>query len=434
MNKMVTRKGAAGLLLAVIMMAALLTGVFTPTKNALAVEDYRTWRQADERWANYPLGMYNMASVGCYVTSIAMVAAASGAKDTTEFNPGVFNQSLNAIGAFNQWGGLARWSSVNAVIPEVAINSAEISFSGTTREEKTAEMLDKLRQGLYVICNVGTHWVYIDRIVDGIVYMADPAKEETDMFSAYNEYSINRYQTLTGKNPYGWQYSYIDFNKEYNDMMMPSVGIAMPETTVTSTETTTSETTTTTTTTTTSETTTTTTTTTYTTTTTTTTTTTSTTSTTLTTTSVITATQPVTAETEVQFGEYYYSGEVEEVMFFDMINREFIPVTFSKGDVAVISEVVGDYGFISAGDVVGWVDMANMVFTGNDGEHMTGDVNGDGIINAVDLNLVNRLIEADETYIDGISVLTSCERKAADINSDGIVDQNDVLVYLLIIC
>ena len=67
---------------------------------------------------------------------------------------------------------------------------------------KAAEMKEYLDKGLYVICNVGGHWVYVDGIIGDDVYMADPAKDEIMMFKAYNNASITCFQALKGKNPY----------------------------------------------------------------------------------------------------------------------------------------------------------------------------------------------------------------------------------------
>ena len=69
-----------------------------------------------------------------------MVAAASGARDTESFNPGVFAQQLNNIGAFSWDGSLMYWASVNAVIPEVKIETANLYFSSGSREGKASEM------------------------------------------------------------------------------------------------------------------------------------------------------------------------------------------------------------------------------------------------------------------------------------------------------
>lgn len=54
-----------------------------------------------------------------------------------------------------------------------------------------------------------------------------------------------------------------------------------------------------------------------------------------------------------------------------------------------------------------------------DSEYTLGDVNGDGVIDSQDLNLLSG-------YIQGTNTLTEQQIKAADINKDGILDTADV--------
>ena len=111
---MVTQKRIIGAFIAFIMMIVMIAGSVDPKNTAHAAEDYRTWSQKDDRWANTAMGGSTIRESGCYVTSIAMVAAASGARDTDSFDPGVFARQLNNIGAFSWDGSLMYWASVNA--------------------------------------------------------------------------------------------------------------------------------------------------------------------------------------------------------------------------------------------------------------------------------------------------------------------------------
>lgn len=87
MEETVTHKGIIGVFLAIVLLVSMIAGAVSPTINVHAAEDYRSWSQKDERWAATAMGGSTIRDSGCYITSIAMVAAASGARDTDSFNP-----------------------------------------------------------------------------------------------------------------------------------------------------------------------------------------------------------------------------------------------------------------------------------------------------------------------------------------------------------
>ena len=195
-------KGIFRLLLTFFVVIGMFAGVYRPNQNVRAAEDFRLWRQLDDRWGSTAIGGTTVRKSGCYITSIAMVAVASGARNTDNFNPGVFARTLNNMGAFSWDGGLMAWASVNKAVPEISIATGNIYFKSGNQSGKAKEMKAYLDKGQYVICNVGGHWVYVDGIIGSDVYMADPAKDEILMFKAYSNASINCYQVLNGKNPY----------------------------------------------------------------------------------------------------------------------------------------------------------------------------------------------------------------------------------------
>ncbi len=63
-----------------------------------------------------------------------------------------------------------------------------------------------------------------------------------------------------------------------------------------------------------------------------------------------------------------------------------------------------------------------------------GDVNNDGVIDKLDISALNENILAEKELPDKISIFTSKGRYAADCNSDGAVDNNDVIQLLIEIC
>lgn len=173
---------------------------FSPQQIS-AAEDYRKWRQSDPRWASINLGNSSetMSSSGCLVTSLAILAVHSGSKSADSFNPGTFANSLNSIDAFS-YGAIASWAKITEVIPDVKFVK-KYSFTSSTQSGKASEMQKMFDDGYYIVCNVGNHWVFIDSIVGSKVYMIDPAKDSTDLFSAYSLSSITELRVFTGKNP-----------------------------------------------------------------------------------------------------------------------------------------------------------------------------------------------------------------------------------------
>lgn len=164
--------------------------------TASAAEDYHSWRQNDPRWAEIPMGTYNVASVGCLATSLSMIAVMSGVRDESSFDPGVFITSMNDIGAFNAWGGISSWGSIYQIIPEFS-DIADIVFTGETEAEKAQEVREWMNKGYYVIVNCNTHhWVVAENVADDKIYMIDPARNDREMFASYgnlaNEFMVVR--------------------------------------------------------------------------------------------------------------------------------------------------------------------------------------------------------------------------------------------------
>ena len=154
------RKGLYGVTLAALVFVSAFNGSYRYINEAYAMEDYHSWSQMDERWADIPMGSSNMADSGCFVTSIAIMAAHSGSVNPETFNPGVFAQAINGINGFDYYGSLASWSTVSVIIPDVKIVGVN-RFSSYDESGKADEIRSAMEDGYYVICNVGNHWVFV---------------------------------------------------------------------------------------------------------------------------------------------------------------------------------------------------------------------------------------------------------------------------------
>lgn len=380
-------KGIICLLLTFLAVLGVFAGGYRPEQNVCAAEDYRLWRQLDDRWGNTPIGGTTLRRSGCYVTSIAMVAVASGARSTDNFDPGVFARQLNNMGAFNSGGGLMSWASVNRAVPEISIATGNLNFRSGDQAGKAKELKAYLDKGMYVICNVGGHWVYIDGVIGNDVYMADPAKSEILMFKAYNNASITCYQALNGKNPY----------KGFTPLN------AKPVTTTTTAVTTT---------------------------------------TTVTTTATVTSAVPEQTDASrlaspalaYKTGEYFCNSNKKAMILADSDDEKSSFAELNNGNVVKVVKIDGRYGEVAVGGKNGWVDLSCMKYAESDEIITEGDVNNDGMLDTFDLALVNEYIASRDKLTDGISVLTQAEIKAADLSGDGKIDNTDLLMYLMLIC
>lgn len=440
------RKGLSGIALATLVFMGTLNGLYRPSYNVYASEDYHSWRQMDERWANIPIGNTTIGASGCLVTSIAIMAVHSGSANPDSFNPGLFASAINGINGFDAYGGL-KWSAVPAVVPDVQIVGVN-QFQSYDEAGKAEEIRSAMENGYYVICYVGNHWVFVEDVSGNDVYMIDPAKDDVLMFDAYNNYNITQYEILTGKNLPSFSfedqttsavttsfvtteavtttYSTEDISETTTEFIETTTTTTeSTETTTTTTETdiqentTTTESTETTTTTTTIE--------------------STTTETTTTETTTVPETETTTTTTSSSSqttkndcsSEFYYSGEETTCVY--TTSGEVI-AEIQNGYMLDVREIRNGYGLVSINGVDGWIDMSQMAFNFGRDNHMKGDINGDGEINLYDLSLLNDYLKSLKTLPEGVSILSKSEIETADINGDGVTDNNDVIEYLSIIC
>ena len=165
----------------------------------ISTGEFINWKQRSPAWANVPLGSNGetIGSVGCLVTSVAMLIAKSGVPtpEIPNFNPGTFVQFLNTHGGFN--GSLFIMSGATAAAPRFVLQN-QFSVAGWSREAKLNKLKELLSDGHnYVVAevkgNTGQHWVAIDAVQGDNVVMMDPGLQATDLWSTHPWYNTSTF-------------------------------------------------------------------------------------------------------------------------------------------------------------------------------------------------------------------------------------------------
>lgn len=208
----IKKRGILSLLLAVLMLSGFTAGLFGFVGNAYAAEDYRSWRQHDERWGNVSMGSSTIARSGCLITSISIMAVHTDSIDEAalknlkissvdEFNPGILANAYTERNGFSYGGGIASWGTLGQIIPSITF-LRDSYLTGTTQSEIAAEIKSMLDSGQHIIVNAnGHHWVYVEGVVGDEVYMIDPADDSVLLFDYYGVNIGMEYWALTCKNP-----------------------------------------------------------------------------------------------------------------------------------------------------------------------------------------------------------------------------------------
>ena len=143
---------------------------------------WQTWTQSNQPWSALPLGAsgVSVSDAGCLVTSIAIQIARSGLWQG-EFDPGVLVNILNQTGGFGG-GGSLQWGPLRAALP------SGMSMHCDTEKGPVADCVPtidgikaQIDAGRYVVfrAKVAQHWVAVDYVKDGELYVYDPAFAHT---------------------------------------------------------------------------------------------------------------------------------------------------------------------------------------------------------------------------------------------------------------
>lgn len=113
----------------------------------------------------------------------------SGCKSESEFNPGTLVDYLSKNGGFDSYGNLY-WGAVTGMVSNFTFEKRAY-FSSQTKSGITQELASYINQGYYIVMSVkyDGHWIAIDTIKNGVVYMMDPAQNKSN--NLFDYYDVN---------------------------------------------------------------------------------------------------------------------------------------------------------------------------------------------------------------------------------------------------
>ncbi len=427
-----------------------LPSIVTEISTNSIYDEYRDWSQMDSRWSATPMGGTTIRKSGCLLTSLAIMAVHSGSIDSTaldimgitdieQFNPGVLANAYTNANGFSYDGSIISWGTISTIIPNITFG-ADKYFQNTEKTAVAEELKALMADGWHIIARVNNgsfHWAYIESVgEDGSITMCDPAVDTHDLYEAYPNGLQGEYWMLKGTNPptaSAAEKEEIGIPSEMEIASMPdktvfqcgedldltggkiilrgndaekgdwTKTVAMTDSDVISVDVSAYD------------------------------------AGTAGTYEIIITAEGTEGELQASFevtvcyntGEYYVSSDEPAVIYSEQGEGEKV-YPLKKGNVINISEIDGDFGYVAAADVSGWVDMKLLAKT-EEHIHEKGDINNDGNVDKYDLSLLNTYLQQKETLPGGVSVLTAVQLYSADLNGDGMTDLSDVREYLMIV-
>ena len=164
--------------------------------------DMVNWKQTDSRWSSLTLGSggLTVGKAGCTSTSMAYLIAKSGTSLTVpSIDPGVFVKNASYTDSN------LVWDSWNTIAPNFTMHTQGASVNVDNAAEVLGEVLNTPYEGQYqqfiiLYLSLG-HWVAVDHVADGKVYVFDPSPAAegegiVELSKAYKGSSLKSYNAF----------------------------------------------------------------------------------------------------------------------------------------------------------------------------------------------------------------------------------------------
>ena len=146
-----------------------------------AIGPFTEWKQAS--WPDVKMNNLTIKQAGCLTVSVCMQVARSGVKTPLgdNFNPGTFvNEYRKYLYRNDNW----VWGGISTVIEKFKYDSTYkiTGMQYMTDAEQRNKLMEGINAGCYYVVEVKSyrqnqHWVAIDVIKDGEIYIMDPASD-----------------------------------------------------------------------------------------------------------------------------------------------------------------------------------------------------------------------------------------------------------------
>ncbi len=143
---------------------------------------YTEWKQFS--WPDVYMNNLSLADAGCLTVSVCMQVARSGVNTPLgdDFNPGTLVQNYRnyLYSGYDNW----TWYGIESVIPNFVYDRSHqmAEVAGMDEDKLIDELIAGINDGCYYVVEVksyysGQHWVAIDTIQNGEIYIMDPASD-----------------------------------------------------------------------------------------------------------------------------------------------------------------------------------------------------------------------------------------------------------------
>ena len=342
---------------------------FCRQADASAAGEYMTWLQMDERWSETPMGKTTVGRSGCLVTSMSIMAEHSGSLDDAALkNLGISSADEFDPGVLaNAYTEREAFTSGGGIASWGTIGQIIPKITFVRDDHLKSSSQHDIAQEIRALMASGLH-IILNVNGHHWVYIEGIHGDDIYMMDpGSNERLVYDYYELEGEN-------------EYWALKGANTPVIEPE--------------------------------------------------------VLVVKDPLTY---TEPSEYYYNGSGVLPVYSDSpveyeLSGSSAAFKLENGYIVRTDAYYDKYCRLinSLGETIGWTETEKLMpwYNYNYYEPASGDINGDGTVDKLDLSALNAAIKAEKTLPEGISLLTANERSAADMNSDGILDSGDVSLLL----